>query len=165
MKPRVKFALRVTGFLAVSTTAVLAQAVVLTESQLDHWFNERCYWGMLVGLIGGVLVGWLHISRLRFRPPDLTLDRPARLLFLEWLALAMFVGGIVLLIDAWSGYNFGSTMTLADAFENVWLGYRTLMMLGLMGLSFFVGVALATHFAPNSVCPFALWPSWGRTTK
>src|SRR5581483_9507972 len=152
-------------FLKLLTVALLLLPVSVEAAtrvkveQLDDWFYSRLLWGGFIGALAGVVVSLTHLCRLRFAIGELQVNRQARRKFLLYLTLLLAVAGSLLLVDAWALYPFdGTSLQFSEAFEQVWMNYRTLVvLLCTLGL-FSVTVALATRLKSNCRCRYAFLP-------
>jgi len=152
-------ALWLASVLLIVPVSVYAQGVILDVERLEDWFYSRLVWGAVIGLISGSLVGAFHLCRLEFPINALHINGLARRRFGLWLILLFIIGGILLLLDAWLLYPFGTaSLTLSDAFVQVWLNYRTLLVLLTTVAASSAAVAVTTRITPGSHCPFAFLP-------
>jgi hypothetical protein len=134
----------------------MAQEIVPTE-RLDDWFYSRLGWGTLLAAIVGALIGTFHLSRLRFQHSSLAVNGQARAKLGIWLIVVFVVGGILLLLDAWTYPFITTSLDFSDAFREVWLNYRTIGVLFVSLAAFCFFVALTTRYVPWSRCPYAFW--------
>ena len=146
------------SLLLMSAGTVHAQSVLSVE-RLDDWFKSRLVWGLLISAFAGALVGAFHISLLKFPPTLLHINGIARRRIGLWAIIVFALGGLWLLADAWS-YRFADydTLDFGAAFREVWLNWRTLLVIMVSVLSFLLTVAAATRWLPWSRCRYVLWP-------
>jgi hypothetical protein len=144
--------------LALIPAGVYAQVEVDTE-RLEDWFYSRLAWAAVIGLIIGALVGSLHLCRLAFPINTIHINGLARRRFGVWLIVLFIAGGILLLLDDWLLYPFSTaSLSLSDALVQVWFNYRTLLVLLVALVTFYVSVAISTRVTPGSHCPYAFLP-------
>jgi len=144
---------------AILPVSIHAQVLVVDEERLEDWFYSRLAWGAVIGLIIGALAGAIHLCRLKFPVSALHINGLARRRFGVWLIVIFIVGGILLLLDAWRLYPFSSaSLTFSQALVEVWLNYRTLLVLSTVLATFYVSVAVTTRVMPGSHCPYAFLP-------
>jgi H+/Cl- antiporter ClcA len=135
---------------------VLAQELVAKEA-LDEWFYSRLLWGLLVGVVAGIVIGLADLCRLEFAYKGaLHINNRARRKLLIWVVVIFLVGAILLFLDAWLLYPFG-TMSLSfwDALTQVWSNYRMLLILFVTLVVFVLLVAIATRFKSDCRCRYA----------
>lgn len=157
--------LRAAQFLAVFTAAllvlpseVLAQDSVAKEL-LDEWFYSRLLWGVVIGLLLGLVAGLAHLCRLHFETGILHVNSQARRKFLRWLIGISAAGAIFLFLDAWLLYPFSSvSLQFWEAATQVWMNYRMLAVLAVTLLMFTVAVAVATRLKGDCRCRYAFLP-------
>lgn len=138
---------------------VFAQEVVANEA-LDEWFYSRLLWGILVGLIAGLVIGLADLCRLKFEYKGaLHINNRARRKLLVWIAVIFGVGAILLFLDAWLLYPFGViSLTFWDALTQVWSNYRMLLVLFATIFLFVLAVAIGTRFKSGCRCRYAFIP-------
>ena len=152
-------ALWLASVLLLAPVSVFAQGVILDAERLEDWFYSRLIWGAVIGLISGSLVGAFHLCRLEFPINALHINGLARRRFGLWLIFVFIIGGILLLLDAWILYPFSTaSLTFSEALVQVWLNYRTLLVLFTAIATFSLSVAVATRITPGSHCPYAFLP-------
>lgn len=137
---------------------VFAQELVSTE-RIEDWFYSRLVWaGVLAAILGG-LVGALHLSRLKAHTSELHVNTQARRKFWVWTIGVLMAGAVLLLIDVWTFYSFGGTsLSFTSALTEVWFNYRTILILLVAFISFYLLIALTTRFIRSSRCPYAFLP-------
>ena len=139
--------------------SVFAQDVVAKEA-LDEWFYSRLLWGLLVGVVAGIAIGLADLCRLQYPfKGALHINHRARRKLLVWVAVVFIVGAVLLFLDAWLLYPFG-TMSLGfgDALTQVWSNYRMLVILLATLLLFVLTVAIATRIKSDCRCRYAFIP-------
>jgi|SRR5882724_12449002 len=146
------------GSVVLIPLRVAAQESVSTE-RIEDWFYSRLVWaGVLAAILGG-LVGALHLSRLRAQTSELHVNRQARRKFWVWTIILLIAGAVLLLVDVWTLYSFDTvSLSFTDALTQVWFNYRTILVLLVAFISFYVVVALTTRFINSSRCPYAFLP-------
>ncbi len=139
--------------------SVMAQEIVTKES-LDEWFYSRLLWGALAGVLLGLLIGLAHLCRLPFQYKGaLNINDRARRKLLVWAVAISIVVALLLLLDAWLLYPFGTnSLSLSEALTQVWLNYRTLLILVATLSALVLLVALATRLKSDCRCRYALIP-------
>lgn len=136
-----------------------AQSDLVDAERIEDWFYSRLAWAAVLGVIAGALVGAAHLSRLKFPLNALHINGVARRRFGLWTVAVFVVGGLFLLIDAWLLYPFGNaSLSFWDAIVQVWLNYRTLLVLVVVMGAFGLSVAVTTRITPRSHCPYAFLP-------
>jgi hypothetical protein len=102
----------------------------------------------LAASIVGVLVALFHLCRLSFPPGEFSARRQARKKFGFWLIIAFLGGSIWLLIDAWVVFPFDelTSLSFSQVFWDVFLNYRTLLVLFLGIVVFSIFVAISSRF-------------------
>jgi len=134
---------------------------IISGDRLDEWFYSRLGWAFVLGLIISALIG-IYLSRLKISLGEYQANTKARNKF--WLLLFLFlgIGAVLIFLDAFLIYDFGSgdsiSLTFPEAFGQVWLSYRTIPILLTAALAFYLGAALTTRFLPNSRWPYILLP-------
>ena len=142
----------------VITKTANAQTVVST-ARVEDWFYSRLVWAAVLAAIIGALIGAFHLSRLRTRPNELQVNGQARRKFWMWSAILAAGGAVLLLIDIWMLYSFDSvSLNFTDALTQVWFNYRTILILFVAFICFYITVALTTRFVRSSRCPYAFIP-------
>lgn len=138
---------------------VHAQEVVAKES-LDEWFYSRLLWGILVGIVAGIVIGLAHLCRLSFEYKGaLNINNRARRRLLAWATVIFAVGAILLFLDAWLLYPFGTmSLTFWETLTQVWLNYRMLLILFATLVIFVLLAAIATRFKSDCRCRYAFIP-------
>jgi len=140
------------------TTSSCGEAGSVDPMKLDNWFYSRLAWMSFAAAIVGILVALIHLCRLTFSPGELNAKRQARKKFGIWLIVVFISGAIWLLVDAWSIYPFDelTSLNFAQAFLDVFLNYRTLVVLlvGIVVFSAFVAIT-TRFFKANCRCKFA----------
>src|ERR1700752_3912334 len=86
---------------------IFAQELVSPE-MLDEWFYSRLICAAVAGALAGILVGLAHLCRLRFKVDSLDVNRQARRKFLIWSLVVVICGAIMIFLDAWLLYPFGT---------------------------------------------------------
>ena len=140
-------------------TEVFAQELVANEA-LDEWFYSRLVWGMVLGVIAGGVIGLMVLCRLKFEVQGaLNINNRAQRRLLVWVAIISVVGAVLLFIDAWLLYPFGSlSLTFSDALTQVWSNYRMLLVLIATVIVFVLVVAITTRFKSGCRCRYAFIP-------
>jgi H+/Cl- antiporter ClcA len=147
--------------LVMAIMPVVAHAQVLTvdEERLEDWFYSMLVWGVVLGIIFGAIVGIFDLCRLKYPIDSLHINGVARRKFGLWLLVVFVMGAILLLLDAWLLYPFTDiTLSFSEALVQVWLNYRTILVLLLAVLTFSATVAITTRITPGSHCPYAFIP-------
>ena len=147
MRYRKRLILGAILLLSAATTSC-SEAGSVDPMKLDDWFHSRLMWMALVAAIVGVLVALLHLCRLSFPPGEYHAKWQARKKFGIWLIVVFVAGSIWLLIDAWEIFRFDelTSLTFSQAFWDVFLNYRTLLVLFLGVVIFSIFVAISTRF-------------------
>jgi hypothetical protein len=138
-----------------------AQAVrgpIVPQARIDDWFRSRLVWGPVFAAIAGALVGVFHLSKLKFHSTELHVNGRCQRLFSVWLIVTAVAGGLWLLYDTLKYPFISASLDLSDAFNQVWLNWRTFVLILVSLLVFSILASLATRLAPGSRCPYALWP-------
>ncbi len=138
---------------------VFAQELVAREA-LDEWFYSRIVWGLIIGVIAGLVIGLVDLCRLSFAYRGaLNVNSRARKRLLIWAASGFVLGTILLFLDAWLLYPFGAlTLGFWDAVTQVWSNYRMLIVLFTMLIVFILVAAIATRFKSGCRCRYAFIP-------
>lgn len=158
-RKRLVLMLSISCGLLLVPSQLLAQNSPITEQSLNNWFYSRIVWISVLFAGIGFLVGWLHLSRIHYKPPRLVVDGQARKALLIWVLIALIVGAILLIVDAWTIYPFSFTsLTFSEAFGKVFLSYQGFMVLLCAVAAFFIAAAIATRVLPESHCPHAFIP-------
>lgn len=154
----VRLPILICSLLLMSAGSAQAQSVLSVE-RLDDWFKSRLAWGLLISAIAGALVGTFHISLLKFPPTLLHINGIARKRIGLWAIIVFVLGCLWLLVDAWS-YPFAEydTLDFGAAFSEVWMNWRTLLIIIPCLFSFVLLVATTTRWMPWSRCRYVLWP-------
>lgn len=141
------------------STRVFAQEVVANEA-LDEWFYSRLLWALVIGVIAGLVIGLVVLCRLKFEVKGaLHINHYARKNLLMWTAIIVVLGAILLFLDAWLLYPFGTlSLTFSDALTQVWSNYRMLLVLMVTIITFVFVVALTTRFKSGCRCRYAFIP-------
>lgn len=147
------------SFLMLTSLSAHAQGIVSVE-KLDDWFVSRLAWGAIVGVILGVVIGLMHLCRLKYQISALQLNSAARKKFMMWGIILLVACATLLFVDAWLLYPFSRTANLGfwDTLTRVWLNYRTLTILVVILGTFTLAVALATRLKRDCRCRFAFLP-------
>lgn len=134
------------------------EAGTVDPMKLDNWFYSRLAWMSLAAAVVGILAALFHLCRLTFAPGELNAKSQARKKFGIWLILIFISGAFWLLIDAWSIYPFDelTSLNFAQAFLDVFLNYRTFVLLLVGVVIFSTFVAITTRFfKADCRCKFA----------
>lgn len=146
------------GIMMLLPVRAAAQELVSTE-RIEDWFYSRLVWAGVLAAICGALIGVFHLSRLRAQTSELHVNRQARRKFWIWTLVILVAGAILLLVDVWTLFPFSTaSLTFTEAFTQVWLNYRTILVLIVAFISFYIFVALTTRFISSSRCPYAFVP-------
>jgi hypothetical protein len=147
MKNRQRLFLSALLLLSV-TTSSCGEAGSVDPMKLDNWFYSRLVWMSLAAAVVGILVALIHLCRLTFSPGELNAKRQARKKFGVWLIIVFISGAIWLLVDAWSIYPFDelTSLNFGQAFLDVFLNYRTFVVLFVGIFVFSLFVAISTRF-------------------
>jgi len=146
-------------FLLKVPAKVFGQELVAREA-LDEWFYSRIVWGLIIGVVAGLVIGLADLCRLHFAYHGaLNVNSRARKRLLIWAAIGFVLGAILLFLDAWLLYPFG-TLTLGfwDVVTQVWSNYRMLIVLFTMLIVFVLVAAVATRFKSGCRCRYAFIP-------
>ena len=147
------------SLLVILPLTAYAQSEVVDPERVEDWYYSRLAWGVVLGLIAGALVGAVHLGRLKFPMNALDVNGLARRKFGLWLIGVFILGALFLLIDGWLLYPFGNaSLSLGDAIIQVWLNFRTLLVLLAVLGAFGLSVAVSTRITPGSRCPYAFLP-------
>jgi hypothetical protein len=143
---RKKILLAASLLLLVNTMGCEAGAV--DPIKLDEWFYSRLLWMSLAAAIVGVLAAIFHLCRLSFPPGEYHAKKQARKKFGIWLIIVLVCGSIWLIVDAWAIFQFDELTSLGftQTLMNVFLNYRTFLVLLLGLLVFSIFVAFGTRF-------------------
>jgi hypothetical protein len=165
MRVKTPHSVRLTGW-ALTLTLVLTEVVyaqvlrgaIVPESRIHDWFRSRLVWVPVIAAVAGVLVGLAHLSRLKFPPTEININGRCQRKFGVWMVVVALAAGLWLFYDALKFPFISSSLDLSEAFNQIWLNWRTFVLL-LAGLfAFALGAATTTRYAPGSRCPYALWP-------
>lgn len=135
-------------------------AQVITGADKDRWFFSRLPGGGIFGFLLGLFITFLWFRRIRYDSEELSLNRKVQkacgwALFFTFIAL-----GALLLMDAWLVYDFGGTsLTFVEAISEVLLTWKTLVILVLALVAFYVAAVLCTRLSRTFSGRYALW--WG----
>ena len=159
-KPHLARTLAWTIFMALlAPVSAYAQDLIVEPELLEDWYYSRLVWGVVIGFIAGALVGAFYLSQLKFPHNALHINGLARKKFGGGLFVLFILGGILLLIDAWMLFPFDTTsLTFSEALLQVWLNYRTILILAVTMGAFSIAVAVTTRLMPGSHCPYAFLP-------
>lgn len=152
---------RALAFIVLFAAAANAQALrgpIVPQARIDDWFHSRLVWGPVFAAVAGALIGVFHLSKLKFRSTELNVNGRCQRMFSLWLVITAVAGGLWLLYDALRYPFISASLDLADAFNQVWLNWRTFVLIFVSLLAFSALASLATRLAPGSRCPYALWP-------
>lgn len=149
----------ISTLLVLDASSAHAQGIVSAE-KLDDWFVSRLAWGAVAGLIIGVVIGLVHLCRLKYQITALQLNSAARKKFIMWGIILLVVCAILLFVDAWLLYPFSKTANLGfwETLTRVWFNYRTLTILVVTFGTFTLAVALATRLKADCRCRYAFLP-------
>ena len=138
---------------------VLAQELV-TEEALNAWFYSRLIWAVVIGFVAGLVISMADLCRLRFPYVGaLNVNSQARRKFGLWLSALFTVGAVVLFIDAWKLFPFGmASLAFGDVFSQIWINYRTMLVLLSMIVVLVAVVGLATRLKSDCRCRYAFIP-------
>jgi hypothetical protein len=148
---------------ALSMSGCQAQ-VVIQQADLRDWFISRLGWFSLASAVLGAVVARV-LCRLPIKAPLLDCIGAARARFLTWLAaLALFATPLLLWLDAWLTQPFGEDNQLGGVavLSAAVLNWRTLGVMALVALVFFLSVALFTRyiFRHTCSCKYAFVPKF-----
>lgn len=132
----------------------------ISKAALDEWFYSRLIWGVGAGIIAGGLAGVMHLCRLPFQFGSLNVNSRARRRFAFWTVAVLLIGFILLFLDAWLLHPFREnvSMTFGEAFTEVWLNYRTILILVVTIGVFTLAVAVSTRLKSDCNCRYAFLP-------
>lgn len=153
----------VAALLLLGALLLPPEAYAQSIEEIDDWFYSRLAWGAFVGALLGGVIGIAHLCRLEFqvraRNAEISVDGRARRKFGVWLLVIFFVGALLLFLDTWLVYEFGSfSLEFWEALGRVWLNYRTLLVLAVTLAAFTLLVALVTRLKGDCRCRYAFIP-------
>ena len=137
---------------------IFAQELVSPE-MLDEWFYSRLICAAVAGALAGILVGLAHLCRLRFKVDSLDVNRQARRKFLIWSLVVVICGAIMIFLDAWLLYPFGTnSLAFGETLRQVWLNYRVSIILFTLIGAFILMVVISTRLKSDCRCRYAFLP-------
>ncbi|MEA2175514.1 MAG: hypothetical protein QOD00_3106 [Blastocatellia bacterium] len=143
--------------LLIPATALAQEPV--SQEVLDEWFYSRLVWAALAGAIFGIVAGLAHLCRLQFQLNSLNVNGQARKKFWVWFIVIAVLGALALFLDAWLVYSFSAlSLAFGEALTQVWLNYRTLLILLTLVVAFVVTVAISTRLKSDCRCRYAFLP-------
>ncbi len=165
MRVRMPRSVRLSGW-ALTLSLLLAEAAcaqavrgpLVPLARIDEWFRSRLIWVPVFAAVAGALVGVFHLSKLKFHSAEHSVNGRCQRLFGVWVLVAAVAGGLWLLYDALKYPFISGSLYLSDAFNQVWLNWRTFILVLVSLVAFSLLASIAIRFAPGSRCPYALWP-------
>ena len=128
--------------------------VVIQEADLKDWYVSRLLWSVLLSVVLGAGVARL-LFRLPIKAPLLDCIGVARSRFTAWLlVLVLLVAPLALWLDAWFTQPFGegNVLDALGVLSIAILNWRTLVLMGLAALAFYLSVAVFTRYIFGSAC-------------
>lgn len=140
------------------------QNFIIEQRDLKDWFLSRSGWAVVASVVLGVLVAKL-LCRLPINAPFLDCINAARTRFITWLlALVLIVTPLFLWLDAWFAQPFGEGNELGSlaVLSVAILNWRTLGLMALVGIVFYLTVAVFTRyfFRDTCSCRYAFIPKF-----
>lgn len=144
----------VTFFMFCSAIAYAQSDILVSREKLDEWFVNMISVSTVVAAISGVIFGVARLSKIRYVPKTLHINGFASKSLRNGIAGCVGLSAVLLLIAAWQ-VPFGDvSLSLAEAFMQVLLSLRTLVIVLATMLSFTIFTLVGTRFAPGSRCPY-----------
>ncbi|HEV7904650.1 MAG TPA: hypothetical protein VGO96_12475 [Pyrinomonadaceae bacterium] len=155
---------RLSALLMLALTSGCREQIVIQEGDLKEWFLSRTGWLVVVSIVLGALVAKL-LCRLQINAPQLDCINAARTRFITWLlALVLVVTPLFLWLDAWFAQPFGEGNVLGSlaVLSVAILNWRTLGLMALVGVVFYLTVAVFTRyfFRHTCNCKYAFIPKF-----
>jgi hypothetical protein len=147
------------GVFAVAPRDVFAQELVTTEA-LNEWFYSRLLWAIGIGFFTGLAISMADLCRLPYPYKGaLNVNGRARRKLTVWLLIVFLIGAVLLFIDAWFVFPFGTaSLAFGEVFTQIWSNYRMIVVLLSMILVLVLVVGLATRLRPSCRCRYAFIP-------
>jgi hypothetical protein len=136
--------------------------VVIQQGDLKDWYLSRLGWAIILSAVLGVLAARL-LCRLPIKAPMLDCIDAARSHFAAWLLLlVLLVVPLALWLDAWYTQPFGegNILNALAVLSSAVLNWRTLGLMALAGLTFYLSTAFFTRvvFKRGCNCKYAFLP-------
>lgn len=142
------------ALLTMISTSGCRTEVVIQQSDLKDWFISRLLCAFVVTVILGAVAAKL-LCGLRIKAPRLDCISAARSRFTAWLlVLVLLIAPLILWLDAWFTQPFGEENVLDGlaVLSVAILNWRTLGLMALAGLGFYLAVAVFTRYIFGGTC-------------
>jgi hypothetical protein len=142
------------ALLAALSAAGCRADVVIQQADLKDWYMSRLFWSVFLSIVLGAVAASL-LCRLPIKAPLLDCIGAARSRFATCLlVLVLLVVPLALWLDAWFRQPFGegNVLDALGVLSVAILSWRTLVLMALSALAFYVSVAVFTRYVFGGTC-------------
>jgi hypothetical protein len=142
------------ALLAALSAAGCRADVIIQQADLKDWYVSRLFWSVFLSIVLGAVAAKL-LCRLPIKAPLLDCIGAARSRFTAWLlVLVLLVAPLTLWLDAWFRQPFGegNVLDALGVLSIAILNWRTLALMGLSALAFYLSVAVFTRYVFGGTC-------------
>lgn len=160
---QMKHLLVVTGFSIFLLETLSGLAIVYAQSDgggvppdaLEEWFYARLPWSFVLGVIAGLVVGWVLARKIRYGVSDIEVDLKARNRFYTFVIIFAVFLGVCTLVDVATYF----TDSFPAIFRQAWMSWQNFVILFVALAACSITASLTTRFIRGSRCRYALWLS------